>query len=95
MITSDEPGVYVDGKYGIRIENLMLCEKDLTNEYGTWLRFRFLTMVPIDRDLIDKKYLRAEDLDRLNAYHRQVYETLAPKLTEDERAILAGQTAPM
>ncbi len=95
MVTSDEPGVYVDGQYGIRIENLMLCEKDLTNEYGTWLKFRFLTMVPVDRDLIDKKYLRQEDVTRLNAYHRQVYETLAPKLTEEERTQLAVQTAPI
>lgn len=94
MVTSDEPGVYVDGQYGIRIENLLLCEKDLENEYGTWLKFRFLTMVPIDRELIDTKYMNAEDISRLNEYHRQVCETLAPKLTEDERERLAEQTAP-
>lgn len=95
MVTSDEPGVYVDGQYGIRIENLILCEKDLENEYGTWLKFRFLTMVPIDRDLIDRKYMSEQDIVRLNDYHRQVYEALAPRLTEAERKELAAQTAPI
>lgn len=93
MITSNEPGVYVDGQYGIRIENLMLCKKDLSNEYGTWLKFDFLTVVPIDKALIDERYMAEADIRRLNAYHKKVYEALADKLTEEERKDLAEQTA--
>lgn len=92
MVTSNEPGVYVDGEYGIRIENMMVCEKDYENEYGEFLKFETLTYVPIDLDLIDCDYLDQKDKDRLNRYHKEVYEKLSPYLKGDELAFLKKYT---
>lgn len=92
MVTSDEPGVYIEGKFGIRIENELVCVKDCDNEYGTFLKFDTLTMVPIDRDLIDVKYLDAVDIVRINEYHKRVYEVLSPHMEGDELEMLAAAT---
>ena len=92
MICSDEPGVYFEGKFGIRCENLMVCNKDIKNEYGQFLGFEFITMVPFDLDLIDKRYLDQETIDALNAYHAQVYESLLPYLNEEEAIFLKNAT---
>lgn len=92
MVTSDEPGVYIEGKFGIRIENELVCVKDCDNEYGTFLKFDTLTMVPIDRDLIDVKYLDAVDIVRINKYHKRVYEVLSPHMEGDELEMLAAAT---
>lgn len=92
MVTSDEPGVYIEGKFGIRIENELVCVKDCDNEYGTFLKFDTLTMVPIDRDLIDVKYLDAVDIVRINEYHKRVYEMLSPHMEGDELEMLAAAT---
>ena len=94
-ITSDEPGIYIEGSHGIRTENLTLCEKALENEYGTFLRFRFLTLCPIDRDGIDPTIMTAHDLELLNAYHREVYGQLAPYFEGEELAWLKEATAPL
>ena len=91
-IFSDEPGVYFEGKFGIRCENLMVCNKDIKNEYGQFLSFEFITMVPFDLDMIDKKYLDDETIDALNAYHARVYETLAPYLNDEEKEFLKNAT---
>lgn len=93
MITSDEPGLYIEGKHGIRTENLILCVKDEKNEYGQFLKFEFLTYVPIDVDAIDKKIMSDRDVDLLNEYHREVYEKIGPYLDEDERQWLREATA--
>lgn len=92
MITSNEPGLYIEGKFGIRHESLVLCEKA---EFDGFLKFSPLTCVPFDRDGIDKRYLTEEQTARLNAYHRWVRETLSPLLSDEERAELAELTKPL
>ena len=92
MICSDEPGVYFEGKFGIRCENMIMCVKDECNEYGQFLRFETLTMVPFDRKLIDKTYLDEKTLNVLNTYHERVYETLKPYLNEEEERFLREMT---
>lgn len=93
MVTSDEPGVYIEGQFGIRIENEIVCVKDYENEYGTFLKFDMLTMVPLDKALIDKKYLDAVDVERLNVYHKMVYEKLCPYFEGKELGMLKEATA--
>lgn len=92
MITSNEPGFYLEGKYGIRIENLIVCVKDKETAFGEFLKFENLTMVPIDLDAIDFDSLRQVDKDRLNVYHNQVYERISPYLDEEERQWLKQAT---
>ena len=92
MIFSDEPGVYFEGKYGIRCENLLLCEKNFENEYGEFLKFETLTLVPFDRKLINKEYLDQKTIDAINNYHSRVYETLLPYLNEKEVEYLRKTT---
>ena len=92
MLTSDEPGIYIEGSHGIRTENLILCRKAEKTEYGQFMRFEFVTFVPIDLDAIDKSLMRPEDVEMLNAYHARVYAELAPRLGEEERAFLAECT---
>lgn len=87
-IFSDEPGVYFEGKFGIRCENLLLCKKDIHNEYGQFLSFEPITMVPFDLDLIDKKYLDESTIKALNEYHQTVYDKLSPYLNDEERVYL-------
>lgn len=92
MVTTDEPGIYIAGKYGIRLENELVCCKAEKNEYGQFLCFAPLTCVPIDLDAVDPNLLSADDRMRLNAYHAMVYEMLAPHLEPEERTWLAGYT---
>jgi Xaa-Pro aminopeptidase len=90
MITSDEPGVYIEGSHGIRHENLLLCVKSEISEYGQFLKFVPLTMVPIDLDGVDESLLSPKQLKELNDYHKQVYDTIGQYLTDEERAWLKG-----
>ena len=92
MITSDEPGVYIEGSHGIRTENLVLCVEDEKNEYRQFLRFEYLTYVPIDLEVIDREIMSDRDVELLNRYHKQVYEKISPYLDEDERAWLSEAT---
>ena len=92
MVTTDEPGVYIEGSHGIRIENELICRHEETNEYGEFLSFENVTYCPIDLDAIDKQYLSPKDVDQLNEYHKNVYEKIAPYLTEDEREWLKVYT---
>ena len=89
MIVTDEPGVYEAGEVGIRIENEIECYHKADNQYGTFLAFRPLTFVPIATSPIVPGVLDKEQIAWLNEYHRKVFEQLAPRLTEDERAWLA------
>ena len=89
MIVTDEPGVYEAGEVGIRIENEIECYHKADNQYGTFLAFRPLTFVPIATSPIVPGVLDKEQVAWLNDYHRKVFEQLAPRLTEDERAWLA------
>ncbi len=92
MVTSNEPGLYMEGSHGIRTENLMLCVKDEKNEYGQFLRFEYLTYVPIDLDGIEKSLMSERDVNLLNQYHSQVYEKLSPYLDEEEKRWLKKAT---
>ena len=95
MIFSDEPGLYLAGKFGVRLENLLLVREAETNAYGRFLSLEPLTLAPFDRDTIDPSLLSDRELTQLNAYHARVYETLAPHLDAETRAWLRGVTAPL
>lgn len=92
MVVTNEPGVYVKDSHGIRIENMLYVCKDEANEYGQFLRFETLTYAPIDLDLVDVTYLDDACIAWLNNYHKDVYEKLSPRLTEEEKAWLKHYT---
>ncbi|MBR0381033.1 MAG: aminopeptidase P family protein [Eubacterium sp.] len=95
MITSNEPGLYLEGEFGIRHENLMVCLKDRTKGSGNFMHFETLTMVPFDRAAILTDRMTEKELRWLNGYHRKVYETIGPLLTPEEKSWLARETAPL
>jgi Xaa-Pro aminopeptidase len=95
MILSDEPGLYRDGEYGIRTENLVVIVKERETEYGRFFRFETLTLCYIDTRLIDITLLTEEERQWLNDYHRMVYEKLAPRLDEEHRRWLREKTKEM
>ncbi len=88
MVISNEPGLYMEGRFGIRHENLLLCCKAEKTEYGQFLKFKNLTMVPFDREAIVPSLMTERELTLLNHYHKIVYDTLAPHLSEEEGAWL-------
>ena len=90
MVTSDEPGVYVEGKHGVRTENLLLCVPHKT--YKGFLCFEPLTMAPLDPEIIDLSLMTDEDKALYNAYQALVYRRISPKLTEEERNWLRDET---
>lgn len=92
MVTTDEPGVYVEGSHGIRIENELLCKKGEKTEYGQVMEFEPLTYAPIDLDCIDVSKMEQRDKDRLNAYHKLVYEKLSPYFGGEELKFLKSCT---
>ena len=92
MNVTNEPGIYVEGSHGIRIENVMVAENYVKNEYGQFMRFRTLTWVPIDMEAVDEKYLTETQRMYLYSYQRQVYEKLSPYLDEEEREWLRRET---
>ncbi|MBQ8176295.1 MAG: aminopeptidase P family protein [Oscillospiraceae bacterium] len=92
MVTTDEPGVYIEGSHGIRIENELLCKKAENCEYGQLMEFETITYAPIDLDCIDVAQMEQRDKDRLNAYHRMVYDKLAPYFEGDELEFLKEYT---
>ena len=92
MVTSDEPGVYIEGSHGVRTENLIVCKKAEKNEYGQFMEFEFLTFVPIDLDALDKSLMSERDVELLNAYHKEVYEKISPYLTAEEAEWLKEST---
>lgn len=92
MITSDEPGIYIEGSHGIRTENLIVCRKGEKNEYGQFMYFETLTMAPIDLDAIDPSYLNDAEKQQLNDYHKLVYEKLSPYMDDGEREWLRKYT---
>ena len=95
MTVTDEPGVYETDRVGIRIENELECVHLEDNQYGTWLGFRPLTLVPISLEPVLADELSRAQLDWLNAYHQTVYEALSPRLTVAECAWLRQKTAPL
>ena len=92
MLISDEPGMYLEGKFGVRTENILEVVKEEENEYGTFLGFRHLTWAPIDKDALDKRFLTAEDVERINAYHKEVREKVMPYMEGEEKEWLINAT---
>lgn len=84
MITSDEPGIYLENQYGIRIENEILCRKGEENEYGQFMYFEDLTFVPIDLDGVELSQMSELDKERLNEYHAAVFKKLEPYFEGEE-----------
>jgi Xaa-Pro aminopeptidase len=96
MILSNEPGYYKPNAFGIRIENLVLVEeREIAGQEGRWLGFETLTFVPLDRKLIERDLLTAEEIAWVDAYHAKVREVLAPRLSGDDLAWLERETAPL
>lgn len=95
MITSNEPGVYVEGEFGIRHENEMVVVKENKNFYGQFMHFETLTFVPFDRKGIDKSLLSEDELAWLNDYHASVYEKISPFLTNEEAEWLKEACRPL
>ena len=92
MITTDEPGIYIEGKYGIRLENELLCCKGEKNEYGQFMYVENITYVPVDLDAIDPEQMTSVERSRLNEYHAKVYEVVSPYLEGEEKAWLKEAT---
>lgn len=92
MIQSDEPGVYKEGEFGIRHENELLVVKGTKNFYGQFMHFEPLTFVPFDLDGIDQSKMTQDEIEWLNAYHAQVYDTLQPYLNDEEKDWLKNAT---
>ena len=92
MITTNEPGFYKEGSHGIRIENEMLCKKGIKNEFGQFMEFEAITVAPIDLDAINVDLMKDEEKEYLNNYHRYVFETVSPFLSEEEATWLKEYT---
>ncbi len=92
MITTDEPGVYVEGSHGIRIENELVTVSSEQNEYGQFLAFENITYCPIDLDGINPDLLDASDIKKLNSYHKTIFDTLSPYMCTEDREKLAYLT---
>lgn len=92
MVTTDEPGVYLEGEYGIRTENELVCYKAEKNEYGQFMKFETITYAPIDLDAVDPELMTKREKKLLNDYHSMVYKKISPYLTEDERTWLRTYT---
>ena len=95
MVISNEPGLYLEGRYGIRLENLLLCVRLEENPWGTFLGFESLTLAPFDLEAVESAQLTVQEARLLNAYHQRVRETLSPYLTPEEQAWLIQATRPV
>lgn len=95
MTLTDEPGLYLAGKFGVRIENTVLISDYMSTEFGKFLQIEPLTLCPIDITPIDVDMLLPEEIDWLNAYHHSVYEKLSPFLDEEEKIWLENATKPI
>ena len=93
MVISDEPGVYLEGQYGIRIENILLAQNAVENGDGQFMNFENLTFVPLDRAALDTKYMNEDDLACINRYQKSVYEAVSPHLNDAERMWLQAECA--
>ncbi|WP_290053749.1 M24 family metallopeptidase C-terminal domain-containing protein, partial [uncultured Muribaculum sp.] len=95
MLTSNEPGLYVTGQYGIRCENLVLTTDAFETEFGRFLKFQTVTLFPFDIRLFDTAIMTDAEIEWVNNYHLRVRESLTPLLSADEAAWLAEATHPL
>jgi len=91
MLTSNEPGFYKTGEYGIRIENLVVVVEDRKTDFGRFLKFDTVTLFPIDLNLIEENLLDKKEIDWLNQYHQRVYDEVSPLLDDNEKSWLKGK----
>jgi Xaa-Pro aminopeptidase len=92
ILISNEPAIYREGEYGIRIENLVICYEDEETEFGQFLKFDTVSLCYIDKSLIDKSLLNKEEIRWINSYHSEVFEKLSTFLTQEERIWLKEKT---
>ncbi len=92
MVTTNEPGIYIEGSHGIRVENELVVRKAEKNEYGQFMEFEVVTLAPIDLDIIDVKEMNREERAYLNCYHKLVYDKISPFLTIEEKEWLKEYT---
>lgn len=95
MFTSNEPGIYIEGKYGIRHENILLCQEEFANEFGKWFSFETVSLCHFDTSVLDKKLLSQDEIAWLNEYNERVYQTLSPRLPEAVATWLRDKTLPV
>ncbi|MFP4179825.1 MAG: aminopeptidase P family protein [Spirochaetaceae bacterium] len=95
MVNSNEPGIYREGEYGIRTENVILVKEAFTTPFGRFYGFETLTLCPYERALIETGMLSRREREWIDAYHKRVFETLVPELNETERRWLEEKTAPL
>ena len=95
MVISDEPGVYKEGRHGIRIENLIMVKEDISTEFGDFYSFEVLTLVPYEKALIDDTLLSDEEIKQINDYHKRVYESLRDRVDESSLDYLEKATSPI
>ena len=95
MVITDEPGIYIEGSHGIRLENELIIRKGEANAFGQFMHMDTVTFVPIDLDAIDPALLNEDEKGFLNSYHQQVYAKVAPFLSQEERIWLEEYTRPL
>ena len=95
MVTSDEPGLYLEGRYGIRSENLIATVPWKTTEFGDFYRFEVMTLFPFDRNLFETEIMTETEIEWINTYHAKVYDTLAPYLNDAQKAWMRTKTLPI
>ena len=95
MTVTDEPGIYLPGRFGVRVENTLLITPYMQTEFGEFLQLESLTLCPIDTAPIDRSMMLPEEMEWLNSYHARVREVLSPYLEADERAWLEAATEPL
>ena len=95
MVISDEPGIYKEGRHGIRIENLIAVQKDIVTEFGQFMCFEVLSLVPYERKLIDTSMLTAEERAQIDTYHKRVWDELSDRLDDKARRWLREATLPL
>ena len=92
MVITDEPGIYIEGSHGVRLENEILVREGEKNEYGQFMYFEIITYVPFDLDAINPDMMSDVDKERLNTYHATVYEKVSPYLNDEEKEWLKKYT---
>ena len=95
MITSDEPGLYLAGKYGIRCENLIVTEEKMQTGFGRFLGFKVMTLFPFDRSLFEKEIMTPEEIKWVDDYHQMVCDRLTPLLSAEEAAWMREKCLPL
>ncbi|MDE5868741.1 MAG: M24 family metallopeptidase, partial [Muribaculaceae bacterium] len=95
MITSNEPGLYLEGRYGIRCENLIVTVPAMETEFGKFYKFNEMTLFPFDLTLFETAIMTDDEIKWLNDYHKKVYDRLSPLLDEEEKNWLASKTQPL